>query len=170
MLCNSHVVGYSLKDKVWGKLAVVDVKEVAWNDDAFPSSILPRSHKGLIFVFVDGQLTHQNEFDDEIKGEGQGLTILLGGTPGTGKTLTAEAVADKVRRPLYILSAGELGQEAQKVEEKLKHVVELTEKWRAVLLLDECDVFLEKRTHNNLNHNEAVAIFLWYLFQLDSTV
>ncbi|KID64764.1 ATPase, partial [Metarhizium majus ARSEF 297] len=119
---------------------------------------------------MDGQPTHQNEFDDFIKGKGQGLTILLVGTPGTGKTLTAEAVADKVRRPLYILSAGELGQEAQKVEEKLKHVVELTEKWRAVLLLDECDVFLEKRTHNNLNHSEAIAIFLWYLFQLDSTV
>ncbi|KAK2617020.1 hypothetical protein QQS21_000111 [Conoideocrella luteorostrata] len=160
MLCNSHVAGYSLKDKVWGDLAIRHMKEVVWNDDAFPSLILPQGHKGLILAFVNGQLTDKQDFDDVIEGKGQGLTILLVGTPGTGKTLTAEAVADKVRRPLYILSAGELGQEAEKVEQKLKTVLELAEKWRAVLLLDECDVFLEKRTNNNLNHNEVVAVFL----------
>lgn len=160
MLCNSHVVGYSLKDKVWGNLAIPNVKEISWNDDAFPSLILPKGHKDLILAFVDGQLTQEHTFDDVIEGKGQGLTILLVGTPGTGKTLTAEAVADKVRRPLYILSAGELGQDAVKVEEKLKGLLELTEKWRAVLLLDECDVFLEKRSHANLNHNEVVAVFL----------
>jgi hypothetical protein len=160
MLCNSHVAGYSLKDKTWGAFAVVDVKEVSWNDDAFPSLILPQGHKDLILAFVDGQLSQDHAFDDVIKGKGQGLTILLAGTPGTGKTLTAEAVADKVRRPLYVLSAGELGQDAVRMEKKLKSTLDLTEKWGAVLLLDECDVFLEKRSHDNLNHNEVVAVFL----------
>ena len=84
--------------------------------------------------------------------------MLLVGAPGTGKTLTGEAIADKVRQPLYMLSAAELGQEADQVEDKLHSVLRLTNKWKAVLLLDECDVFLEKRSQNNLNHNEVVFL------------
>ncbi|KAF7533702.1 hypothetical protein G7054_g6863 [Neopestalotiopsis clavispora] len=160
MLCNSHVVGYSLKDKTWGNIAIDNVGDVKWNDDAFPSLILPEGHKGLILAFVEGQLAHEHEFDDVIQGKGRGLTMLLAGAPGTGKTLTGEAVADKVRQPLYMLSAGELGQVANRVEEKLNRILNLTKKWKAVLLLDECDVFLEKRSQNNLNHNEVVAVFL----------
>ena len=45
--------------------------------------------------------------------EGKRLGVIV--NPGTGKTLTAEAVADKVRRSLYVLSAGELWQKVEDV-------------------------------------------------------
>lgn len=90
--------------------------------------------------------------------------ILLVGTPGTGKTLTAEAVADNTRRPLYILSTGELGNEAGQVEHRLNEVLRLAEKWDAVLLFDECDIFLQQRSMNHLRHNEIVAVFLRCLY------
>jgi AAA+ superfamily predicted ATPase len=89
--------------------------------------------------------------------------ILFVGAPGTGKTLTAEAVADNTRKPLYILSAGELGNEAEQVERRLNEVMRLAEKWDAVLLFDECDVFLQQRSMDHLRHNEIVAVFLRYL-------
>jgi SpoVK/Ycf46/Vps4 family AAA+-type ATPase len=160
MLCNSHIGGYSLQDKTWGEFAVDHIKEVDWNDDAFQHLILPKGHKDLIHAFVDSQLTLKSSFNDVVKGKGMGLTILLAGMPGTGKTLTAEAVADQVRRPLYILSAGELGQDAHTLEMKLQQVLDLAVKWRAVLLLDECDVFMAKRSQQHLEHNEIVAVFL----------
>ena len=50
-------------------------------------------------------------FDDLIEGKRLGVIV----NPGTGKTLTAEAVADKVRRSLYVLSAGELWQKVEDV-------------------------------------------------------
>ncbi|RAK80010.1 P-loop containing nucleoside triphosphate hydrolase protein [Aspergillus fijiensis CBS 313.89] len=86
--------------------------------------------------------------------------MLLVGNPGTGKTPTAEAIADQVRKPLYALSAGELGQQAEGVERRLSTVLELTERWDAVLLFDECDVFLQEWSGNQMQHNEVVAVFL----------
>lgn len=160
LLCNTHVRGYSLKLKKWGHFEVTKVSDIAWNDGAFPNLMLPGGYKDLILSFVEGQASTKGKFDDLIEGKGLGLVMLLAGNPGTGKTLTAEAVADKVRRPLYILSAGELGQTADVIEKRLSSILKLTETWDAVLLFDECDVFLQERTHQNLSHNEVVAVFL----------
>lgn len=116
--------------------------------------------KKLILSFVEGHSKKKPALDDIIEGKGLGMIIMLAGSPGTGKTLTAEAVADKVRRPLYVLSAGELGDSAPAVEDRLDEVLELTERWDAVLLFDECDVFIQERSSNNMRHNEIVAVFL----------
>lgn len=160
MLCNSRVKGYSLKLKSWVMFDVNSISDIVWNEDAFPQLMLPSSYKNLILSFVEGQSNNKHAFDDIIEGKGLGIIMLLVGHPGTGKTLTAEAIADKVRRPLYVLSAGELGQDADSVESRLNTVMELTEKWDAVLLFDECDVFMQERSMNNMAHNEIVAVFL----------
>ncbi|POS74188.1 ATPase [Diaporthe helianthi] len=160
LLCNTRVRGYSLKLKKWGEFEVDSISEIAWNDRAFPGLMLPSGYKDLILSFVEGQNSKKNTFDDIIEGKGLGLIMLLVGTAGTGKTLTAEAVADKVQKPLYMLGAGELGQTAELVEERLNRILQLTEKWGAVLLFDECDVFLQERSMDHLEHNEIVAVFL----------
>lgn len=85
---------------------------------------------------------------------------LLVGTPGCGKTLTAEAVAEVARKPLYCISAGELGVEPANVEANLLRAFELAQMWDAVILLDEADVFLQQRTPSDLQRNALVAIFL----------
>lgn len=132
--------------------------------------MLPEGYKRLILGFVQAVVVNgggheeEKEFDDVIRGKGRGLIMLLEGTPGTGKTLTAEAVADQVRRPLYYLSAGELGQDADRVEDRLTRVFDLAARWNAVLLFDECDVFLQERSTEQLARNEIVAIFLRYVF------
>ena len=88
------------------------------------------------------------------------MIALLSGEPGLGKTLTAESVAEEMRRPLYFLSAGELGDTVHAVEENLQEVLEISTKWNAVLLLDECDIFLEKRTTSDLQRNKLITVFL----------
>jgi SpoVK/Ycf46/Vps4 family AAA+-type ATPase len=160
ILCNSHVRGYSLKIKEWVEFSVNLVKPITWNDNAFPNLVLQTGWKDLILSFVESHIESKWAFDDFIEGKGQGVIMLLVGSPGIGKTLTAEAIADHVRKPLYILSAGELGSESSSVEVKLQTVLEITERWDAVLLFDECDVFLQKRSLGNLEHNEIVSVFL----------
>lgn len=86
--------------------------------------------------------------------------MLLSGPPGVGKTLTAESVAEVMRVPLYVLSAGDLGTRASTVEENLKDILRIVPKWGAVLLLDEADVFMEARNSTDLARNELVSIFL----------
>ena len=66
-------------------------------------------------------------------------------------------VAEEMKKPLYSMSAGELGSHAEEVERQLHQVLELSTKWRAVLLIDECDVFLEKRTTSDLERNKLVS-------------
>ena len=92
--------------------------------------MLPTGYKNLILSFVESQAAGRNNysFDDVIEGKGMGVIMLLVGNPGTGKTLTAEAVADKVRRPLYVLSSGELGEFADEVELRLNKALALVEK------------------------------------------
>ncbi|KZV79139.1 P-loop containing nucleoside triphosphate hydrolase protein, partial [Exidia glandulosa HHB12029] len=93
-------------------------------------------------------------------GKGGGLVVLLHGVAGVGKTLTAEAVAELLHRPLYVVGSGELGYYANQVEPALKAALERATAWNAVLLIDEADVFLEKRANADLMRNSLVATFL----------
>lgn len=76
------------------------------------------------------------------------------------QTLTAEAIAEVSRRPLYTISSGELGHEPAEIHKKLTSILELGENWNAVVLLDEADVFLAKRSEHDLMRNAIVSVFL----------
>lgn len=65
-----------------------------------------------------------------------------------------------MRAPLFMMSAGDLGINPDQVESKLTNILEMIAKWNAVLLLDECDVFLEARSTHDLERNKLVSIFL----------
>ena len=62
-----------------------------------------------------------------------------------------------MRQPLYMISASELGETAPEVEESLEQVLELSSKWNAILLLDECDMFLEARSTADIRRNRLVS-------------
>ena len=134
--------------------------DITWNNSAFDSLVLPSDQKDLILAFAKSQVQNSQVFDDVIQGKGKGMIMLLSGPPGVGKTLTAEAVAENMHVPLYIMSAGELGLHPGRVEDKLADILEMVTKWNAVLLLDECDVFLEARSTHDLERNKLVSIFL----------
>ena len=93
-------------------------------------------------------------------GKGRGLVAVLHGPPGTGKTLTAEGIAELLKCPLYMVSAGELGTNPRELEAELNKILDIAHSWGAVLLLDEADVFLEKRTIQDIHRNALVSIFL----------
>lgn len=64
------------------------------------------------------------------------------------------------RAPLYIVGAGDLGTYADKLDSALQRVLTLASAWKAVVLIDEADVFLEKRDLHDLVRNAMVAVFL----------
>ena len=71
-----------------------------------------------------------------------------------------EAVAEVTKRPLYSVSAGELGTEPEKVNQQLTSILEISHKWSAILLLLEADVFLQERDAKDVARNALVSIFL----------
>ncbi|PVH92914.1 P-loop containing nucleoside triphosphate hydrolase protein [Periconia macrospinosa] len=153
------VKGFDLKAKEWCRLNVSEVRDLTWNDIPYQNLVLDDKDKVALTAFADHR-AHKTGFDDFVEHKGEGIVILLCGPPGVGKTLTAEAIAERARVPLYILSAGELGSTPADFEKALKNALMCSQIWGAMLLLDEADVFLEARSSNSLERNELVAIFL----------
>src|SRR4051812_31264977 len=102
------------------------------------------------------------EFSKRCSGKGGGMILLLHGPPGCGKTLTAEAIAETLHRPLYSVSVGELGTDTATLETKLRDILDIASVWNSVILLDEADIFLDKRSDNDIERNSMVGIFLRY--------
>jgi SpoVK/Ycf46/Vps4 family AAA+-type ATPase len=160
MICTPLVRGYALKEKVWLNFFVNAVIDITFSTRAFESLVLPEDQKELILGFTATQQIYRSQFDDVIPGKGKGIILLLCGPPGVGKTLTAESVAEEMKVPLYMMSAGDLGLDPRHVETKLLGILDMCTRWNAILLLDEADVFLEERSLHELERNKLVSIFL----------
>lgn len=117
--------------------------------------VLPNNVRELLRVL----LREHTAFQDVIHGKGAGTVILCAGPPGTGKTLTAEAHAEGLGRPLYTVHASQLGTDAEELEANLLRVFARAERWNAVLLLDEADVYVASRGES-LVQNAIVGVFL----------
>ncbi|GAA5822370.1 hypothetical protein JCM10212_004627 [Sporobolomyces blumeae] len=152
--------GFSLTQKRWGHVLVTALDEIAFNRRAFDQLVLSPDRKRLIHAVVN---SHRLALDRDAEGQGPGrarrtkmrdiissksggTVFLLHGAPGVGKTLTAEAVAEMLGRPVYYVTMGELGTSVELVEARLAAVLDLCAAWRAVVLIDEADVFLERRS------------------------
>ncbi|KAF1955144.1 P-loop containing nucleoside triphosphate hydrolase protein [Byssothecium circinans] len=157
MFCDYRVLGFSFDEKQWGAFAVSKLQDPKWNNAALIRDLV-RTHRSAPTDIED---SNGIEFDDIIDGKGRGLVGLLSGKPGLGKTLTAEAVSEVSHRPLYAVSAGELGTEVDVVDARLGQILDITRRWQCMLLIDEADVFLHKRDDDvSLERNALVSVFL----------
>jgi len=118
-------------------------------------------------VMVPMQQSNQQaaavRFDDFIQGKGDSLIFMLHGTPGTGKTMTAESACEFLQRPLMSILTGDLGLNPDTMESQLNMFSQLASRWQAVMLLDEVDIFLENRETSDICRNAMVGIFLKFL-------
>ncbi|KAF8526674.1 P-loop containing nucleoside triphosphate hydrolase protein [Hysterangium stoloniferum] len=159
-ICTPILLGFCFGVKMWGGFAIDNLEAVVWGDEAFHSLVLGEQQKNLIHALVNQHKRRSSLFDDVVVGKGKGLIGLFSGGPGCGKTLTAEAIAEITQRPLYTISAGELGTEVTEVDKNLTKILELSRTWNAVLLLDEAEVYLQKRNSTDVSRNALVSIFL----------
>jgi SpoVK/Ycf46/Vps4 family AAA+-type ATPase len=160
-----NIHGFDFTEKEWISLCVDAISDISWNKDAYNRLVLPNKTKELIQALVTVQVS--GKIQDIIAGKGSGLTILLHGGPGTGKTLTAETVAEMAEKPLYRVTCGDIGTDAVQVEKYLTSIFYLGRIWGCVLLLDEADVFLEERKLADLQRNSLVSVFLRMLEYYD---
>ncbi len=59
-----------------------------------------------------------------------------------------------------MVGAGDLGGTARELDKALNVIFALATEWQAIVLIDEADVFLEKRAMDDLTRNAMVAVFL----------
>lgn len=118
--------------------------------------VLPEHHRQLVDVLTGGAV---HRMSDIVKGKATGVIILCSGKPGTGKTLTAEVYSEVAKRPLYTVQCSQLGVTSEKLEEKLAEVLDRANRWGAILLIDEADVYIHERG-SSLDQNAVVGVFL----------
>merc|ERR1711990_752453 len=133
------------------------LEPIQYRTEAVHSLVMDGDRKKMVLAMVKHA---HSSFSDVIEGKGGGCIFLLHGPPGVGKTLTAEVTSEVLRRPLYSLTVGELGSSAESMEKRLRDTLELAELWDAVLLIDECDICLERRDSANVQRNAMTGIFL----------
>jgi hypothetical protein len=161
LIASPVVLGFAFAEKLWLEFTVSGIKDIVWNEGAYESLVLEGNTKEIVKALVESHKYHPAEsIDDVIQGKGKGLVAVLHGPPGTGKTLTAEGISELLKCPLYMVSAGELGTDPRTLEGELQKILDIAHAWGAVLLLDEADVFLEKRTIQDIHRNALVSIFL----------
>lgn len=169
VLLPNRVFAFVMKTRKWSILTVDGLRPIKRYPGGFNDLQLPMGHKRTIKSLVHNHFINKNAHLDEleasydadlVRGKGRGLIILLHGAPGVGKTSTAETVADAFGKVLLPITCGDLGLTAANVEVELSEKFHLAELWDCVLLLDEADVFLARRTNTDIKRNSLVSVFL----------
>ncbi len=148
---------FSLKLRRYIFVDIRYTQDVKWDEQALGKLVLPKDMKGMLHKVFQSKANERAT--DLIQGKGGGMVILANGSPGVGKTMTAEIFAEYTKRPLYTMEVGDLGTSTQQVEQSLYNIFARVTKWNAVLLFDECDIFMYKRG-NDLQRAGIVGIFL----------
>ncbi|KAL7776412.1 hypothetical protein CFE70_006828 [Pyrenophora teres f. teres 0-1] len=195
-LMTPRIYGYALQERRWHAFHVDRIRDHDYGlrtlhdtTTAFNDLVLPKTHKSLLKALVSNQ-TRQFQLlpstspscqtstpkivndasIDLVRDKGKGVIILLHGVPGVGKTSTAECVAVQLGRPLFPITCGDLGLEPSVVEKRLEEYFNLASRWGCMLLLDEADVFLAKRSDDQLKRNSLVSVFLRVLEYYDGVL
>lgn len=165
LLMPTRIAGFALRRKEW---TVFDVEGFKNKDhdsaaNALDFVVMSPNHrlllKGLAASYqVPGLDSLMTDFVD---GKGKGHIVALHGPPGVGKTLTVECLANDLGRPLLALTVADMGNDENKIESVLSSWLDLAQKWNAIVLVDEADMYLGKRQKKKeLSRNAMVAALL----------
>ncbi|KAI0141732.1 P-loop containing nucleoside triphosphate hydrolase protein [Xylariaceae sp. FL1272] len=168
-LCQFEIYAFVFRTRTWELLHTGQFSEPLFDETQINNLVMDERRKltlkGLAKSFArvtkrNGQLSRPPWTADFVEGKGHGLIFLLHGRPGVGKTCTAECIASFTRRPLMVLTSSDIGTNVRDVEVNLTRKFKMAKSWDVVLLLDEADVFLERRSNTDLARNGLVAGFL----------
>jgi len=171
-----RAIAYALRERKFVMVDTLGLKNITPQQSVFRDLKIDEEHKQIVMSLVKSHFRKQ-KFQkqqrgtglnqDLIRGKGSGLFLLMHGVPGVGKTATAEAVAQANKKPLFVITCGDLGFSPKEVETSLGDIFRLAHLWDCVLLLDEADIFLTRREHNDLKRNALVSGLLCQISQFN---
>ncbi|KAI0844791.1 hypothetical protein F5Y00DRAFT_187398 [Daldinia vernicosa] len=172
VLLPKRMFAYALRERRFVPINIHFLKPIRREQGVFENLKILKDYKDIVRGLVASHfqkkslerryvdMSTEGPGQDLIQNKGRGLVVLLHGVPGVGKTATAEAVAMEYRKPLFVITCGDLGLTPSAVENSLNNVFRLANLWDCVLLLDEADVFLSQRSKVDMKRNALVSVFL----------
>jgi hypothetical protein len=162
LLLPKRVRGFALGKKQWAHFDTGSFMPLDTTTGAFENLVM--NPKDLELLKALGSLTPSTskgvQQADFIDGKGSGKVVLLHGPPGVGKSFTVECLARDLGKPLLALTVADIGTDQSTIEEKLSGWLDLAQRWNAIVLINEADAYLERRSHNELSRNALVTVFL----------
>ena len=148
-----------------GKAAVKVTCRAAWDDLVLPSDRVAQLRE------ICGQVLNRHQV---LRGwgfgakhsQGNGLSILFSGAPGTGKTMAAEVLASELDVDLYKVDlSGVVSKYIGETEQNLARIFAEARTGNAILFFDEADALFGKRTEVADAHDRYANIETSYLLQ-----
>ncbi|KAG0588982.1 hypothetical protein KC19_2G282600 [Ceratodon purpureus] len=152
--------GYSFSVGKWGCFTIEGFTEIQFISTAFDTLVMNEDIKNTLLTLTEHHIKHPLGYGngvarnaDPLPNKGKGCIILLHGAPGTGKTLTVESLAEKLECPLWQLCVSKISKTIRELETDLLKTFQIAATWRAILVLDEADVYLSSRKYSPLSSN-----------------
>lgn len=103
---------------------------------------------------------------DRHRSSGKGLNVLFSGPSGTGKTMTAEVIANELKLELYKIDLSKVvNKYIGETEKNLNRIFMEAEASNAILFFDEADALFGKRSDVKDAHDRYANIEVGYLLQ-----
>ncbi|MBD2503796.1 AAA family ATPase [Anabaena azotica] len=121
------------------------------------------------------EICHQAKYRSVVYGQwgfgrklslGKGLNVLFSGSPGTGKTMAAEVIANELQIDLYKIDLSQVvSKYIGETEKNLDRIFTAAQSANAILFFDEADALFGKRSQVKDAHDRYANIEVGYLLQ-----
>ena len=97
---------------------------------------------------------------------GNGVSVLLCGPPGTGKTMAAQVISKELSLPLYRVDVSQIfSKYIGETQKNLGEIFDQARKTNVILFFDEADALFSKRTDVNDSHDKYANAETAFLLQ-----
>ncbi len=160
-----QVVSQNIKDTPGSSLGCVIYPQICLDDLKIAASI--REDLDHVIASVNGSGKIFEEWDLKSKyAYGRAVTVLLCGPPGTGKTMSAHAVANALGIPLYQVNLSNIVDKyIGETEKHLEQAFLYAEKTNMVLFFDEADSLFGRRSEVSDAKDKYANTEVSYLLQ-----
>jgi hypothetical protein len=147
------------------KLATRVCGNDSWDDIVLPKQLINLLRHACLHISKRHKVYSDWGFGDKLY-YGNGLSILLSGEPGTGKTMCARIIASELQLELYRINiSAVVSKYIGETEKNLDALFREAKKSGCVLLFDECDALFGKRSEVKDAHDRNANIEVAHLLQ-----
>ncbi|MBU2876690.1 ATP-binding protein [Aliiglaciecola lipolytica] len=136
---------------------------LGWSDLVLPETKLQQLREAIGRLKLQYKVLDEWQFLQNRRGA-KGVRMLFSGVPGTGKTLSAEVLANELQVDLLVVDlAAVVSKWIGETEKNLAKVFSFAEQSQAVLLFDEADAIFGRRTEVTDSHDRYANLETAYL-------
>lgn len=165
IIASPTVFGFALQKNLWCVFFTTCVEDIRWDRGYMDNLILPEDQKNVLSALVGSYLGPGSDSQIEImRQRSPGLVTMLQGPSGSGKSSTAQAIADLYECPLYVASLDALSAVGKNLKTELHTIRRLARRWDAMVMLNGAGGHI-RRSNGGLHSEPSTFLILTEFLQ-----